>query len=67
MNVLGDARVAECHYWSAGTVKCKHPVELFNIIFIEPEDRTQKGGVENSKLKIVLVCPSTRITGIQNE
>ena len=35
------------------------------VIFLDPEDGTHKDGVENSKLKIVLVCPSTRKTGIQ--
>ena len=33
--------------------------------FLDPEDGTHKDGVKNSKLKIVLVCPSTRMTGIK--
>ena len=37
-----------------------------NIYFLGPGDGAHKDGVENSKLKIVLVCPSTRMRGIQN-
>ena len=42
----------------------KNVVGLFDYNFCyisrNPEDGTHKDGVENSKLKIVLVCPSTR-------
>ena len=36
-----------------------------HVIFLDPEAGTHKDGVENSKPKKVLVCPSTRMIGIQ--
>ena len=56
-----------CHLLDRHFVK--NVVGLLIIIFCYisrfPEDGTHKDGVENSKLKIVLVRPSTRMTGIQ--